>query len=60
MESLSQAPVEVKMRVMELARKYGLKPVGAEDNGSLCPKCGCRLVVIGGCETCYECGWSRC
>lgn len=25
-----------------------------------CPQCGGRLVFEGGCNTCKECGWSRC
>jgi ribonucleoside-diphosphate reductase alpha chain len=31
------------------------------DGKLLCPKCGApAMVVSGGCETCLECGWSRC
>ena len=47
------------MRVMELARKYNLKPKTGS-NGCLCPECGQELVAIGGCMTCYGCGFSNC
>lgn len=26
----------------------------------LCPNCGNEIVVVGGCDTCYTCGYSKC
>lgn len=31
-----------------------------KDTSNLCPECGEHLVFEGGCNTCKNCGWSRC
>lgn len=31
-----------------------------EDRNPRCPECGGNLVFEGGCNTCKDCGWSRC
>ena len=32
----------------------------AEISGAKCPQCGGNLVFEGGCNTCKDCGWSKC
>lgn len=27
---------------------------------AICPECGGNLVFEGGCNTCKDCGWSKC
>lgn len=37
-----------------------LNPYGQEIKKAKCPQCGGELVFEGGCNTCKNCGWSKC
>ena len=30
------------------------------DSKNVCPECGSQIEHIGGCVTCFNCGWSKC
>lgn len=61
-------PSAIGRALMELKRRYiadheelykeELKP--EEVKVSNCPECGAKLNFTGGCNSCPECGWSRC
>lgn len=61
-------PSAIGRALMELKRRYiadheelykeELKP--EEVKVSKCPECGAKLNFTGGCNSCPECGWSRC
>lgn len=36
------------------------KPVQIVSSNAKCPQCGGNLVFEGGCNTCKDCGWSKC
>lgn len=46
-------PTEVKKREYKLAEK-------PKTSGEVCPDCGSELTFEGGCNTCKNCGWSKC
>ena len=40
--------------------KQSKKKIVANATSSKCPQCGGNLVFEGGCNTCKDCGWSKC
>ena len=40
--------------------KQPKKKIVANATSSKCPQCGGNLVFEGGCNTCKDCGWSKC
>lgn len=50
--------VEEKKDIMPIKLKIDNKPKVV--NKAKCPSCGGLLVFEGGCNTCKECGWSKC
>lgn len=40
--------------------KNNIKVIGKKDKEIPCPECGSPLVFEGGCNTCKNCGWSKC
>lgn len=59
--AIGRALMELKQRYIEDHEelyKEELKP--EEVKVSNCPECGAKLNFTGGCNSCPECGWSRC
>ncbi len=52
----SSCPVAVGIALLEMADRKENKIIAK----SVCPTCGAELVFEGGCNTCKNCGWSKC
>lgn len=59
--AIGRALMELKQRYIEDHIEMSTAEVNQEEvTVSTCPECGAKLNFTGGCNSCPECGWSRC
>ena len=52
--------VDSEQSITKVVNKKNTTKIVLLDNSPKCPQCGGNLVFEGGCNTCKECGWSKC